>query len=267
MREDLLIKPGQKARLHDRDPRDTLGLPDKDVTKAALAGLHDRLFELQARFRAEAKHGFLVILQAIDAGGKDGTIRSVFTGVNPQGVRVVSWNVPNDVEQAHDYLWRIHMQMPAKGEIVIFNRSHYEDVLVVRVNQLVAEARWRKRYRHINEFERMLTDEGTVIVKIHLQISKDEQRQRFEERLADPMKRWKFRRADLETREHWDDYMAAYEDVLTETSTAWAPWYVVPGDREWVRNTAVAHLLIRAIEDLKPAFPPGEPGLENLKIT
>ena len=169
------------------------------MSKAALPGLHERLFKLQARLRAEAKHGLLVILQAIDAGGKDGTIRSVFTGVNPQGVRVVSWKVPNDVEQAHDYLWRIHTQTPAQGEIVIFNRSHYEDVLVVRVNQLVAEARWRKRYRHINEFERMLTDEGTVIVKIHLQISKDEQRERFEERLADPMKRWKFRRDDLET--------------------------------------------------------------------
>ena len=190
----------------------------------------------------------------------------MFTGVNPQGVRVVSWKVPNDVEQAHDYLWRIHTQTPAQGEIVIFNRSHYEDVLVVRVNQLVAEARWRKRYRHINEFERMLTDEGTVIVKIHLQISKDEQRERFEERLADPMKRWKFQPRRPRTREDWDDYMAAYEDALTETSTAWAPWCVVPGDREWVRNTAVAQLLIRTIEDLKPAFPPGEQGIGNLKI-
>ena len=267
MLEELLVKPGQKARLHERDPRATLGLPDKTETKAALPGLHERLFTLQARFRAEAKHGLLVLLQAIDAGGKDGTIRSVFTGVNPQGVRVVSWKVPNDVEQSHDYLWRIHRELPAKGEMVIFNRSHYEDVLVVRVNQLVAESRWHKRYRHINEFERMLTDEGTVIVKIHLQISKDEQRKRLEERLADPLKRWKFRRDDLETRKHWDDYMAAYEDALTETSTEWAPWYVVPGDREWVRNTAVARLLIRTIDDLKPAFPPGEPGLENLKIT
>src|SRR3977135_1560090 len=187
MLEEFRVKPGQKARLQERNPRATLRLPETDQTKASLPGLHERLFKLQARFRAEAKNGLLVLLQAIDAGGKDGTIRSVFTGVNPQGVRVVSWKAPNDVEQAHDYLWRIHTQTPAKGEMVILNRSHYEEVLVVRVNQLVPEVRWRKRYRHINEFERMLTDEGTVIVKIHLQISKDEKTQRFEDRLTAPL--------------------------------------------------------------------------------
>ena len=220
MLEELMVKPGQKARLHERDPRTTLGLADKDVTKGALPELHERLFELQARFRAEAKHGLLVILQAIDAGGKDGTIRSVFTGVNPQGVRVVSWKVPNDVEQSHDYLWRIHRELPAKGEIVIFNRSHYEDVLVVRVNQLVAESRWHKRYRHINEFERMLTDEGTSSEDPRADIEDNTKRSRS----GSPTSQgWKFR-ATTSKRAALDDYMAAYEDALTETSTAWAPW-------------------------------------------
>jgi PPK2 family polyphosphate:nucleotide phosphotransferase len=263
---ELLVKPGTDARLDQRSTDDKLGLADKAQAADTLASLHLRLFELQERLWAEEQRALLVVLQAIDAGGKDGTIRSVFTGVNPQGVRVVSFKVPAGRETRQDYLWRVHANCPGHGEIGIFNRSHYEDVVAVRVHELVPEKRWRRRYHHIEEFERLLTDEGTRIVKIFLHISRDEQRQRLQARIDDPKKNWKFRTGDLEDRARWDDVMAAYEDALTKTSTEWAPWYVVPADRKWVRNVAVSTLLVETLEAMDPQYPPPEPGIESIKV-
>ena len=208
----------------------------------------------------------LLVLQALDAGGKDGTIRSVFTGVNPQGVRVVSFKQPSETELAHDYLWRVHHEVPERGAIGIFNRSHYEDVLVVRVHGIVPKHEWRRRYRHIREFERMLADEGTTIVKVFLHISRDEQRERLQSRLDTPDKNWKFRAGDLEDRARWDDFMAAYTDAIAETSTAWAPWYIVPANRKWVRNVAVSTLLVHTLKAMDPKYPPPEKGIESIKV-
>jgi PPK2 family polyphosphate:nucleotide phosphotransferase len=263
----LLVKPGTDARLDQRPTDDKLGLVDKEQAAAKLASLHTRLFELQDRLWAEEQRALLVVLQAVDAGGKDGTIRSVFTGVNPQGVRVVSFKVPAGRETRQDYLWRVHANCPGHGEIGIFNRSHYEDVVAVRVHGLVPEKRWRRRYHHIEEFERLLSDEGTRIVKIFLHISRDEQRQRLQARIDDPKKNWKFRASDLEDRARWDDVLAAYEDALTTTSTEWAPWYVIPADRKWVRNVAVSTLLVETLEAMDPQYPPPEVGIASIQVT
>ncbi len=267
MLADLVVKPGSDAGLHERSTDDKLGLADKADGAAALARIHPHLFELQARVWAEGKQSLLLVLQAVDAGGKDGTIRSVFSGVNPQGVRVVSFKVPAGRETIQDYLWRVHTQCPAHGEVGIFNRSHYEDVVAVRVHELVPKARWQKRFHHIREFERMLTDEGTRIVKVFLHISSDEQRERLQARLDTPTKNWKFRAADLGDRARWNDVMAAYEQAITETSTDWAPWCVVPADRKWVRNVAVCTLMVEALEAMDPQYPPPEPGIESIRVT
>jgi len=195
------------------------------------------------------------VLQAMDTGGKDGTIQHVFEGVNPQGVRVASFKAPTTEELDHDYLWRIHPPAPGKGEMVIFNRSHYEDVLVVRVHNLVPEDRWQKRYRHINEFERLLSDEGTTILKIFLHIDLETQKERLLDRINTPEKQWKFNPGDIEERKLWPDYMKAYEDALNETSTDWAPWYVVPSDHNWVRNMVVAGIIADALKKMNPQYP------------
>ena len=208
----------------------------------------------------------LLVLQGLDAAGKDGVIRSVFSGLSPQGCRVVSFKAPTSTELAHDYLWRIQAALPTRGEIGIFNRSHYEDVVTVRVNGLAPDKVWRRRPGHIREWERMLVDEGTSLVKVFLNVSKEEQRKRFQERIDDPEKRWKFRREDLEVRARLDEYLAAYEEVLAETSTPWAPWYVVPADRNWVKAYAVAKLLVEELERLDPQLPEPEPGIEGLVI-
>ena len=263
---ELLVKPGTDARLDQRPTNAKLGLVDKSHAAAKLASLHIRLFELQERLWAEEERALLVVLQAIDAGGKDGTIRSVFTGVNPQGVRVVSFKVPAGREMRQDYLWRVHANCPGHGEIGIFNRSHYEDLVAVRVHELVPEKQWRRRYHHIEEFERLLSDEGTRIVKIFLHISPEEQRGRLQARIDDPKKNWKFRTGDLEDRARWDDLMAAYEDALTKTSTEWAPWYVIPADRKWVRNVAVSTLLVETLEAMNPQYPPPEIGIGSIKV-
>jgi PPK2 family polyphosphate:nucleotide phosphotransferase len=266
MLDKLIVKPGDAADLAGRETDAKLGLGGKADGRKRLAALVPKLADLQARLAAEATRGVLLVLQAMDAGGKDGTIRAVFTGLNPQGVRVQGFKAPAGRETQQDYLWRVHQVCPARGEIGIFNRSHYEDVLVVRVHGLVPEERWRRRYRHIREFERLLADEGTTVVKVMLHISAAEQRQRFQERIDDPAKRWKFRAGDLEDRKRWDDFQAAYEEALTETSTDWAPWYVVPADRNWVRDVAVAEILVHHLDALDPQYPKADPAVVGLQV-
>jgi PPK2 family polyphosphate:nucleotide phosphotransferase len=261
----LRVDPDRPLRLERFDPREDFGL-DKQEAQTATAALRARIGELQTLVTAGEQHAVLVLLQAMDAGGKDGTIRSVFLDTDPLGVRVVPFKVPAGRETVQDYLWRVHQQCPGRGELVIFNRSHYEDVLVVRVKGLVPEERWSKRYDHIRHFERMLADEGTTIVKLFLHVSKDEQRARLQDRIDDPMERWKFRRGDLDDRALWGDYMAAYTDALERTSRPHAPWYVIPGDRKWVRNLAVATVVVRTLEALDPQLPEPEEGIEGLVV-
>jgi PPK2 family polyphosphate:nucleotide phosphotransferase len=260
----LRVEPGMPARIRDRDPRDKLALGKADAKKL-LAELHERLAVFHQRLYAEGTRSLLLVLQGLDASGKDGVIRSVFTGLNPQGCRVVSFKAPTSKELAHDYLWRVHEELPARGELGIFNRSHYEDIVAVRMLGLAPEDVWRRRSSHICEWERMLTDEGTTIVKVFLNVSKEEQRKRLQERIDDPEKRWKFRLDDLQVRKRFDDYVAAYEEALTETSTEWAPWYVVPADRNWVKAVAVAELLTDALDRMDPKLPTAEPGVEGLQ--
>ncbi len=261
------VKPGRKIELSDYDPEDRSQFSDgKKEAKAKLAELTQRLDELQEVLYAEHKHKVLVVLQALDTGGKDGTIRAVFSGINPQGVHVVSFKVPTPEELDHDYLWRIHTQMPGKGGLVIFNRSHYEDVLVVRVHNLVPEAVWRKRYAQIRAFERMLAEEGTTILKFYLNISMDEQKERLQARLDDPKKHWKFNPDDLKERALWNEYASAYQDAINETSTKWAPWYVIPANRNWYRDLAVASIVVQALEALNLQYPEPAEGLDKIVI-
>jgi PPK2 family polyphosphate:nucleotide phosphotransferase len=227
----------------------------------------EQLAELQNRLWAERRRSLLVVLQALDAGGKDGTIRKVFTGVNPQGVRVTSFKAPTTEELEHDFLWRVHRAAPGAGEIGVFNRSHYEDVLVARVDGLVPEAVWRPRYRAIRDFEAHLHESGTTVVKLFLHISKEEQAERFRARLDDPTKRWKFSVGDLAVRENWDRYQEAYTEALGETSTDACPWFVVPADRKWYRDWVVLQILLETLRGLDPQVPPEEPGLDRIVIT
>ena len=266
MFDSIRIVPGTDAALASRDPRDKLGLDSREDAREHHLDLLERLTTLQNRLWAEQKRSLLLVLQGMDAAGKDGTIRTVLSGVNPQGVRVASFRAPAGREAEHDYLWRIHEVCPAHGETGIFNRSHYEDVLAVRVRGLAPESVWRPRLRHIREFERMLVDEGTTIVKVFLHISEDEQRKRLQKRVDDPEKRWKFRKGDLDDRALWDSYQDAYEEALTETSTEWAPWYVVPADRKWVRTVAVSELLVGALDGMDPKLPLAEPGIEGIVV-
>lgn len=257
------VEPGSEPRLGERDPGARVGADDKKDGLERLARQVERLAGLHNRLYAEGTRAVLLVLQGMDTSGKDGTIRRVLTGVNPQGCHVVSFREPSATELAHDYLWRIHAQCPARGEIGIFNRSHYEDVIAVRVRELAPERVWRRRYEQIRGFERMLVDEGTAVLKVFLHMSRDEQRARLQERLDDPEKRWKFRAGDLDDRKLWGAYQAAYEDALHETSTEWAPWHVVPSDHNWVRNLAVAELLADTLERLDPQFPEPDPGVED----
>lgn len=261
------IAPGTRVDLAAMDPRDAGAFAgSKDDGEERLGALNERLEELQELLYAEGRHKLLIVLQAMDTGGKDGTIRHVFDGTNPQGVKVASFKKPTAEELDHDYLWRVHAHTPGSGEIVIFNRSHYEDVLVVRVHSLVSEERWSRRYRHINEFERLLADEGTTILKFFLHISPEEQAERLQARIDDPSKHWKFSVGDLDERKRWDDYIAAYEAVLSETSTDWAPWFVVPADRKWYRNLVVASVLVDTLEGLDMSFPAPEDDLAGIVI-
>jgi PPK2 family polyphosphate:nucleotide phosphotransferase len=264
--DKLRIRPGSRVRLDDFDPADKSVVPgNKEKAEKLSVDLQKRIGELQELLYAEHRHRVLVVLQGMDTSGKDGTVRHVMSESSPQGLRVASFKKPTETELEHDYLWRVHAQVPASGEIVIFNRSHYEDVLVVRVHSLVPEEVWSRRYEQINEFERMLAGSGTTILKFFLHISKVEQRERLQARLDDPTKRWKFQHGDLEERKLWDDYTTAYEDALARTSTKHAPWYVVPADRKWVRNHVVASVLVKTLETLKMKYP--EPDLTDVKVT
>jgi PPK2 family polyphosphate:nucleotide phosphotransferase len=249
------VKPGSKIRLAKIDPDETYGR-DKESAASELAAGLERLTDLQDRLWAEQKHPVLIVLQGIDAAGKDGSIRHVMSAFNPMGCTVTSFKVPTPAELAHDYLWRIHQRAPGKGEISIFNRSHYEDVLVVRVHDIVPKAVWSKRFDQINAFEELLTSSGTTILKFFLWIDRDEQRKRFQDRLDDPAKRWKFRLGDLAERKLWDDYEAASEEALRRCSTNVAPWYVIPSNRNWFRNLAITEIVGDTLEALDPQYPP-----------
>lgn len=251
-----LISPKNKFHLDDLDPEDDrLFKGDKEDAAPVIEELRLELEKLQELLFAEKKHKILIVLQGMDTSGKDGVIRKVFEGVNPQGVKVASFKVPTPVELDHDYLWRIHPQVPGKGEMVIFNRSHYEDVLVVRVHNLVPEEIWSRRYEQINAFERMLTEEGTIVIKFFLHIDKDEQKERLQDRLDDLSKQWKFNPGDLKERALWDDYLRAYEDVLEKTSPEWAPWYIIPANRKWYRDLVISQILVETLRNLKMSFP------------
>ena len=261
-----IVNPGKSVALPKIDPAGTPDAPgDRAATEKASVALKLRLAELQNRLRAEEQRSVLLILQAMDAGGKDGTIKSVFSGVNPMGVDITSFNVPNEDELAHDFLWRVHQRTPARGFIGIFNRSHYEDVLAVRVRKLAPENVWKERFGLINNFERNLAEAGTTVIKVMLHISADEQAQRLQGRIDDPSKRWKFRLGDLEDRKLWPDYQRAYEDVLAKTSTEHAPWFVVPANRKWYRNWSVLTILVDALERMDPRFPE-RPDLAGVRV-
>ena len=259
------VRPGTEVDLGSWDPDTDDGLSKSDL-KDLTKDLNDRLEELQELLYAEGHHKVLVVLQATDTGGKDGTIRHVFDGTNPQGVKVASFKKPTSKELAHDFLWRVHRHAPGSGEITIFNRSHYEDVLVVRVHELVARERWEARYCHINNFERLLADEGTTIVKIYLHISKDEQKRRLQSRLDEPHKNWKFDVGDLAERSRWDSYRAAFESMLSRTSTDWAPWFVIPANNKRFRNLVISQLLVETLESLEMAYPEPADGLDDIVI-
>ena len=261
------VRAGDEVDLSTIDTRATPGFDgDKDDAIAALDESRLRLAALQDVLYAENRHRVLLVLQAMDTGGKDGVLRHVFREVDPIGVRMQAFKRPNEQQLAHDYLWRVHPHVPGDGELVVFNRSHYEDVLVVRVHGLVDDDRITRRYRHIREFEQLLVDEGTTIVKVFLHISKQEQKERLEARLDEPDKRWKFSAADLAERALWDDYQRAYEDAISATSTDDAPWYIVPADHKWYRNLFVSRLLVDTLEGLDMSYPDPEGGLDDVVV-
>ena len=261
-----LVEPGKKFKLSDRKTSETGPFQDKEEAEPVIRKNLENLHEMQDVLYAEGRHALLIVFQAMDAGGKDGAIDYVFSGVNPQGCSVTSFKKPTGEELAHDFLWRIHAAAPRKGMIGIFNRSHYESLLVERVRGIVPKSVWSARYEHVRNFERLLSDEGTTILKFFLHISKDEQKERLQKRLADPHKNWKFDPSDLEERQHWDDYQEAYEDALRETSTKYAPWYVVPADRKWFRNWVLSETIVHTMEELDMKFPPPVAGLDKVVV-
>ncbi|RMF82793.1 MAG: polyphosphate kinase 2 family protein [Planctomycetota bacterium] len=257
------VRPGKRLLLSEIPTHDDGGY-DKQTAREEFRKLHKRLVDLEELLYADGRHAVLVVLQGMDTSGKDSTIRAVFGGVGPTGVRVASFKQPTTVERSHDFLWRVHAKTPARGNLTIFNRSHYEDVLIVRVENLVPEKQWKRRYDHINAFEKLLADEGAVIVKFFLHISKDYQKQRLQRRLNNPRKHWKFDAGDLPVRARWDDYMKAYEEALRRCSTPHAPWYVVPAERRWFRNLLITRVLVDTLESLDMKYP--EPTFDPSKI-
>ena len=267
MASSTLIKPGSRVRLRDFNPDDRGGLTKTDPQVAQrLAQDLDEICHLQERLYAEAKQSLLIVLQGLDAAGKDGTIEHVMGGLNIQGCSVASFRVPTEEESAHDFLWRIHQRVPRRGQIGVFNRSHYEDVLVVRVHKLVPPSVWKARYDQINAFEKLLADGGTRILKFFLHLSKDEQKRRLEERIADPTKQWKISSSDVPERRLWDDYHAAYEEALSRCSTDYAPWHVIPADHKWYRNLLVAGIIAGTLRDMKPKWPKPTVDVSTLTI-
>ena len=264
----IQMKPATKAiKIKAVDCNSTLGFKgDKSSAQPLLAALNAEMAELQNTLFAEHKHKILIVLQAMDTGGKDGVIRKVFSGINPQGVKVVSFKAPTSVELDHDFLWRIHAATPAKGDIVIFNRSHYEDVLITRVHKWIDDKTAARRMRQINDFERNLTEEGTTILKFFLHISKDEQKVRLQSRLDDPTRRWKFNPEDLAERKHWDAYQTAFQDAISNTSTLHAPWFIVPSNRKWVRDLAISAVIVEKLRSLKLKYPVPAENLDNIEI-
>ncbi len=266
MSERYRVEPGQKVKLSKWDPAETGEFDSKGKARKAMQNNLKRLAKLEYLLYAESKRSVLIVLQAMDAGGKDGTIRHVMGPLNPQSCRVTSFKAPSAEELSRDFLWRIHKAVPAKGEIGIFNRSHYEDVLIVRVKKLVEKAVWSKRYRQINDFERLLSENGVHILKFFLHISKDEQLKRLQSRLDDPDKNWKITPADAEERQYWDDYVAAYEDALTQCSTSYAPWHIIPADAKWYRNLAISEILVEAFEGFGMQFPKPAADVASIKL-
>ncbi|MSP11900.1 MAG: polyphosphate kinase 2 family protein [Chloroflexi bacterium] len=260
------VPPGTAVFLKSYDPADDGNFTGKDDVEDDLKKNTKKLLELQEKLYAQGKHALLIILQAMDAGGKDSTIAHVMNAFNPQGCSVVGFKAPTAEELAHDFLWRIHQKTPRLGMVTIFNRSHYEDVLVVRVHNLVPAAVWQQRYTSINDFERLVADSGVTILKFFLYISKDEQKKRLQDRIDDPTKHWKFNPQDLKERALWDDYMLAYEAALSKCSTTWAPWYVIPANHNWYRNLLVSTIIRQTMEGMGLEWPPAPDGLEKIKI-
>lgn len=262
----FIVKPGVKVRLCEWDPDDTEGIAGQKKADNVLADNVRRLAELQYLLYAENKRSVLIVLQAMDAGGKDGTIRHVLGPLNPQGCKVISFKTPTQEELEHDFLWRIHKAAPRNGEIRVFNRSQYEDVLIVRIHGLVPKSVWSERYDQINAFEKLLTSNGTNVLKFFLHIGKDEQLKRFEKRLENPRKHWKANPEDFQERRHWKDYIKAYEDVLSRCSTSFAPWYVIPANKKWFRNSLVSQILVEQLSRLKMEFPKPAFDVSKMKL-
>jgi len=259
------VSPRSPLPLGDRDARFD-DAPEREAIEEKIDEQVDRIARLQRKFYADGRHALLIVLQGRDASGKDGTIRKVFTGVNPQGVEVTSFKVPSELELRHDFLWRIHDRVPPRGIIGIFNRSHYEDVLVTRVNRIIPKSVWERRYGEINDFERMLAASGVAILKFFLHISRAEQKERLEERLSDAEKNWKFRAGDLKERAKWGSYTSAYRDALRRCSTAWAPWYVVPADDKKVRTLLIARTIADTLDGMGLEWPKAEAGVAGMEI-
>ncbi len=266
MKQPLIVPDGSKVQLADFDARHVEGDWNKKSALKQIESNTDLTRDLAYRLYAENRRAVLLVLQGMDTAGKDGTIRTVMTGINPQSCQIVPFKQPSHEELDHDFLWRIHKEVPRRGNIGIFNRSHYEDVLVVRVHNLVPESQWRKRYQQINDFESLLVEGHITILKCFLHISKEEQRERLQARLDNPQKRWKFSRGDLSERKRWGDYQQAYEEALTRCNTAHAPWHIIPSDRKWYRNLVVSQILRDTLEEMAPEFPPCEPDLGDIVV-
>ena len=264
--DELKVEPGKKLRLSKLNPDDTFGFHKDQKTRDTLQHNLRKLSELQALLYADRRKAVLVVLQALDAGGKDGAIRHVMSGVNPQGCEVVSFKAPSAEELDHDFLWRVHKAVPRRGDIGIFNRSHYEDVLIARVHNLVPRSVWSERYAQINAFEKILAENNVHILKFFLHISKDEQRKRFNARIQDQSKNWKISTADFAERDYWQDYMDAYEEALSKCSTERAPWYIIPANKKWFRNLAIAEIIVSALDQMNLRYPPPSIDLADLKL-
>ncbi len=274
MAQPFIVKPGGKISLNgggedfnpEHSPEFTGSYRKKGDTKKYLKKLHKQMLKLQELLYAGGEHAVLIILQGMDTCGKDGTIRKVMGGINVQGCNVVNFKVPTIDEISRDYLWRAHKAVPQRGKIGIFNRSHYEDVLVVRVHDLVPKSVWKQRYQQINDFEKMLVENGTIVLKFFLNISKDEQKERLESRINDPTKHWKITKADIRERSYWDDYMEAYEDALNNCSTDWAPWYVIPANKKWYRNLVITERIVNTLEDMHMKYPEPDSDVSKLIV-